>query len=77
MVVLGARQRFLADEELLGSFLLRVRAPDAAGRTGGPQALAPGRHLGAEVVEVALREPHRPQLAEGEAARGTVQESPQ
>ena len=38
--------------------------------------MAPERRLGAEVVEV-LRELRRLQLAEGEAARGMVRESPQ
>ena len=69
VVVLGAREHFLADEELLGSFLLLAQAPGAVGHAGGPHALAPGRRLGAEVVE-ALHEPHWPQLAEGDAARG-------
>ena len=63
------------DEELLGSFLLRAWAPDVVDRAGGPHALAPGRRLGAEVVE-ALHGLRRPRLAEGKAVRGTVQGSP-
>ena len=63
------------DMGLLGSFLLRARAPDAVDHAGGPHALAPGRRLGAEVVE-ALHEPRRLYLAEGEATRGTAWESP-
>ena len=51
MVVPGVQERFLASEELLGSFLLRVRAPDVAGPAEGPRVLVLGRRLGAEVVE--------------------------
>ena len=47
----GAQERFLADEGLLGSFILRVQAPDAVDHAGGPRALAPGRRLGAETME--------------------------
>ena len=76
VVVRGARERSLAAEGFLGSFFPLARAPDTVGCAEGPRALAPGRRLGAEVVE-ALHEPHRPQLAEGEAARGMVRGSPQ
>ena len=65
--------QLLAAAESLGSFSLRARALGVADRTVGPHALAPGRRL---VAEVALHEPCRPQLAEGEAARGSAQGSP-
>ena len=70
-----AQERFLAAGELLGSFLLLARAPDAAGHAGGLRALALGRRLGAEVAEV-LRELRCPWLAESEAESGTAPESP-
>ena len=76
VVVLGVRERSLANGELLGSFLLLAQVPDAVGRAGGPRALAPERRLGAEAAVVALHEPRRPQLAEGEAPRGMAQGSP-
>ena len=56
--VRGAAERSLAVEGLLDNFFLHARVPDAVGRTAEPRALAPGRRLGAEVVEV-LREPRR------------------
>ena len=67
----GAAEHSLAVEGLLDSFFLHARAPDAAGRVVEARALAPGRHLGAEVLEV-LRELCRLLLAEGEAERGTT-----
>ena len=73
--VRGVAERSLAVEGLLDSFFLHARAPDAVDRAAEPHALAPGRRLGAEVVEV-LRELRRPWLAEGEVERGTVQGSP-
>ena len=76
VVARGARERSLAVEEFLGSFLLLARVPDAVGRAGGPRALVRGSRLNAEVVE-ALLGLHRPQLEVGEAARETVRESPQ
>ena len=57
--------------ELLDSFLLRVQAPDAAGRAEGPRVLVPGRCFGAEVVEE-LSELRRPWLEEGEVERMTL-----
>ena len=57
--VRGAVERYLVGEGLLGSFLLRAQAPGAVGRAAEPRALAPGRRLGAEVVEV-LHELRRP-----------------
>ena len=74
-VVQGAVERSLAVEGLLDSFFLHRRARDAAGCVMEPRTLAPGRRLGAEVVEV-LHEPRRPYLAEGEAARGMARGSP-
>ena len=58
-VARGAAERLLAVEGLLDSFFLHARPPDAVGRVVEPRALAPGRRLGAEVVEV-LRELRRP-----------------
>ena len=75
VAVLGVVERFLAVGELLGSFLLLARAPDAVGRAGRARALVPGRRLDGEVV-VALREARRPRLAEGEVARGMARGSP-
>ena len=62
-------------EGLLDSFFFHARAPDAVGHAVEPRALALGRRLGAEVVEV-LRELRRPWLAEGEAESGTGQGRP-
>ena len=70
-VALGARENSLAAGELLGTFLLLVRAPNTVDHAGGPRALAPGHRLGVEVAE-APHGLHHPQLAEGEAARGMV-----
>ena len=74
VAVLGAVECFLAAEELLGSFFLHARAWDAAGHVVEPRALAPGRRLGAEVVE-ALRELLHPWQVAGEAASEMVQET--
>ena len=75
-VVLGAQDHFLAASGLLSCFLLHARVPGMAGHAAGPRVLVRGRLLDVEVVE-ALREPCRPQLEVGEAARETVRESPQ
>ena len=58
-VVRGVAERSLAVEGLLDSFFLHAWALDAVGHAVEPRALAPGRRLGAEVVEV-LRELRRP-----------------
>ena len=71
----GALGRLLEAEGFLDSSFLAVRALDMVGHVQEPRALEPGRRLGAEVAE-ALPEPRRPCMMEGEAARGTVQESP-
>ena len=54
VAVRGAVEHSLAVEGLLDSFFLHVRAPDTVGRAVEPRALALGRRLGAEVVEVLL-----------------------
>ena len=72
---LGAREHLLGDEGSLGRSFLAAQAPDAEGLTLGLHALEPGRLLGEEVVE-APPKLHRPCRTEGEAARGTAQESP-
>ena len=72
----GAREHLLAAEGLPDSFLLHGPAPCVAGRIAGPRVLALGRRLDVEVVE-ALHGPRRPQRVVDEAARRTVQESPQ
>ena len=71
----GAREHLLGDEGFLGSSFLVARALDAVGLVQGPRALEPGRLLGEEVAE-APPELHHPRRTEGEAARGTAQESP-
>ena len=72
--VQGVAERSLAVEGLPGSFFRHAWAPDAVGRAVGSCALALGRHLGAEVVEVLL-ELRPPWLVEGEAESGTAQGS--
>ena len=59
VAVQGAVEHSLAVEGPLDSFFLQVRAPDAVGRAVEQRALALGRRLGAEVVEV-LHELRRP-----------------
>ena len=51
MVAPGALERFLAVGELLGSFLLHVRALGTVGHVEGPRAFTLGRRLDAEVAE--------------------------
>ena len=75
VAVQGAAEHSLAVEGLLDSFFLHAQALVAVGRTVEPRALALGRRLGAEVVEV-LRELRRPWLVEGEEESGTAQGSP-
>ena len=64
----------LGDKGFLGSSFLVARVLDAVDLILGPRALVPGRLLGEEVAEE-LPEPRRPCTTEGEAARGTTQES--
>ena len=76
VVVLGARESFLAAEGFHGSFLLRARVPCIVGCTAGPRVLERGRRLDAEAVEV-LHGLRRPLQEADEAAKGAVQGSPQ
>ena len=67
----GVVERSLTVEGLLDSFFLHARVPDAVGRAVEPRALALGRRLGTEVVEV-LCELRCPWLAKGEVESGTA-----
>ena len=75
MLVQGAREHLFEVEGFLGSSFLVARAPDMVDLVLGPRALEPGRLLWEEAAE-ALPELRRPCMTEGEAARGTAQESP-
>ena len=71
----GAREHLLEDEGFLGSSFLVAQALDAVGFVQGPCALEPGHLFGEEVAE-APPELHHQHKMEGEAVRGTAEESP-
>ena len=75
VLVQGAHEHLLGDEGFLGSSFLVARVPGTLDLVLGSRALEPGRLLGEEVAE-APPELHHPRRTEGEAARGTAQESP-